>query len=110
MSLEKAIQKLTEVISAATPRMGVPDGSPIGREYVKKNPCTQEYPPGHPSYCFCFKQANPEFSGACYFKSGNSCYQLIYRQTSMNPVRTKVDCATGGSSGIDGGPDMSPIT
>lgn len=107
MSLEKAIQKLTEVISAAKLAPGAPDGSPIGREMKPRNPCSISYPKGHPSYCYCYKQKKRDFAGECYFTSGNKCYRLTYTEESMNPSRQVVDC---GSSGIDGGPNDSPIS
>ena len=82
MSLEKAIQKLTQVIKAKT---GVSPGvGPGGREIIS-DPCRGVIP-GDGAYCDCYKKSNPDYEGPCYFQGNNGkCYIKIYIKKSKKP-------------------------
>lgn len=112
MSLEKAIQKLTQVIQAATPGMGVPDGSPIGREVISKKPkCVIRLVEGgtmlnpnitsdSPHYCNCYKEANPDFAGVCFY----NCRKIGFSASSSNQISNvqAVPCEANGVPGVSG--------
>jgi hypothetical protein len=94
MSLEKSIQKLTQVISAATRPTLQPGVGPGGVEVPYRDPCKNAIP-GDGAYCMCYKKKNKDYSGPCYFQSSNGkCYVLIYQQGSSIPVRETLngDC------------------
>lgn len=112
MSLEKSIQKLTQVIKAATPAPDRrPADAPFGRETETRDPCTRSYEPGHPMYCFCYKQKNKNFNGTCCYQSSNgNCYCLIYEAKKMDPKDRVRDLNCANSPGILGGPENSPTT
>ena len=90
MSLEKAIQKLTQVIKAKT---GVsPSVGPGGREIIS-DPCRGVIP-GDGAYCKCYKKRNPEYAGPCYFQGSNGkCYVQIYRNGSTVPYTETINGA-----------------
>jgi hypothetical protein len=97
MSLEKSIQKLTQVISAANPPRRQPGIGPGGVEVPYNDPCPNAIP-GDGAYCMCYKKRNKDYSGPCYYKSSNGkCYVLIYQQGSSTPVRQTIDgdCPVG---------------
>jgi hypothetical protein len=85
MSLEKAIQKLTNAITAATPPRR--HDAPFGVDVPQRDPC-KNATPGDGAYCMCYKQRNKNYSGPCYYQSSNGkCYVLIYQEGSPNPAR-----------------------
>lgn len=76
MSLEKAIQKLTEVIQAATPAPGTGPAldSPRGRDLCKDKPPEK----GTLEYCKCYKNNKPTYVGDCYYLENGKCWKLTY--------------------------------
>lgn len=102
MSLENAINKLTQVIKAAASGPVVSPGvGPGGRENETIDPCRTSYEPGDPMYCFCYKKANPKFAGTCCYQSTNgNCYCLIYEAKKMDPKDRVRDLNCANSPGI----------
>jgi len=88
MSLEKSIQKLTQVISAAKPPRRLDE--PFGIEVPYRDPCKSAIPTDG-SYCKCYKKKNKDYSGPCYYQASNGkCYVLIFQQGAPNPVSREV--------------------
>ena len=76
MSLEKAIQKLTEVIQAATPAPGTVPAldSSRGCDLCKDKPPEI----GTLEYCKCYKRCNTKYVGDCYYLESGKCWRLTY--------------------------------
>ena len=86
MSLEKSIQKLTEVIQAQTPP--APGTGPAFDSSRAKIPCKGDPKKGSPGYCNCYKINNQQYEGPCYYKSiNNKCYVLTYHTGPGIPDR-----------------------
>ena len=78
MSLEKSIQKLTEVIQAATLAPGTGPALDSSRD---GDPCKDKTPEkGTYEYCKCYKRNNEKYVGDCYYFQGSdrTCWILTY--------------------------------
>lgn len=115
MSLEKAIQKLTQVIQAATPAPGTPGpalDAPFGREApaTRKPKCIltidgqQVFNPyiskNDPNYCKCYKEANPGFTGPCYFNCRTITFKPYPSLSQDQNVKTLPECQPDGIEGV----------
>ena len=114
MSLENAIQKLTQVIQAATPAPGTGPAhdAPFGREVSTppKRKCVLEidgqqvFNPyiskNDPSYCRCYKEANPGFTGPCYYNCRTITFKPYPSLSQDKNVPTRPECQPDGIEGV----------